>query len=438
MIGSRGVIPAALRAVADEAAATVARDELVRLTARMVDTPSPTGEEETLARLVVTMLSQAGVEADYQPMDTGQGNAIARLRGAGGGANLMLHGPLDTVFGGPDEEDAPFLGTPPRADQRPAAEIADGWIVGAGAHNPKGHAVAAIMAVVALQRIGAPLRGDLVLALGAGGMPTNRRPGVAARRNGHGAGLAFLLEQGIRPDAAIVLKPGVPSWEEVGLAWFRVRVNGLLGYAGTRAVVQHRNPIHEAMRFVAAFERWLPEYSRRNASGLVAPTGSIGAIRGGWPYKPAFIPETCELFVDMRVSPRTDPAEVQAQFADAMTAIARAEKLALDWEMVLAIPGTTTPPGHWVLGSAIRAYETMTGQAYAPPAPGAGATEANILRLWGVPTVRMGLPPPPVPGRYSGRFSTGEVHVESIAALLRGYLYAAVDVCMRPRAEVMG
>lgn len=435
MNGAAGHIPDALRAWAEQAIATVTADELIDLTRRMVDIPSPTGDEQAFAEFAVAAMRQAGLDARYQPIVPGQGNAIGTLRGAGGGASLLIHGPLDTVFGGPEDEDVPFLGVPTRPDQVPRAHVDDGWITGAGAHNPKGHAACAITAAAALERAAAPLKGDLIVGLSAGGMPSNRRPRAASPHDGHGSGLRHMVAHGLRADFGLMAKPGPPSWEEVGLAWFRIRVNGLLGYAGTRHVVKHNNPILEATRLIAGLEAWFPAYTKRNSSGLAAPTGSIGAIRAGWPYKPTFIPQVAELFLDLRISPRTPPEDVRQQFAEAIARIAAEQNIDLDWEMIVAIPGTTTPRDNWIVGSAIRAYEAMTGKAYAPPAPGAGATEANVMRLLGIPTVRMGLPPPAKPGRYSGMFSTGEVHVESLMALTRGYIYAAVDTCLRPRAE---
>ena len=126
----------------------------------------------------------------------------------------------------------------------------DGVVSGLGTHNPKGHGAAVVMAAIALKQAEVPLLGDVVVAFG---MPTDRRPGEAGGRFdvGHGAGCAFMLEQGIRGDFAIVAKPGPVAWQEVGLCWFRIRVKGLLGYAGTRHVVKHLNPIVEATKVIA-------------------------------------------------------------------------------------------------------------------------------------------------------------------------------------------
>ena len=305
-----------LRSWVDKAAATVDGDELLDLTARMVDISSPTGEEREIAEFLADFMAGGGLEAHYQPMDENQGNAVARYRGGGSGPDLMVYAPIDTAFAGDPQEDEPWIDLERRSDQIPEAVVENGVVTGLGAHNPKGHGACAIMAAIALERADIPLKGDVIVGLGAGGMPTNHRTNGTdrARRDiGHGAGCAFMLEQGVRGDFAIVAKPGPVSWEEVGLCWFRIRVKGILGYAGTRHIVKHRNPIIGAAKIIEGLEAWFPEYTARNSSGTVGPQGSIGCIRAGWPNKPTFIPEACDIYLDLRVSPRTDPVDVKRQ-----------------------------------------------------------------------------------------------------------------------------
>ena len=428
-----------VRAIAEAAAGRLRPGETIRLAARMVDIPSPTGEERALAEMLCAFMAENGLEAAYQALDDRQGNAIGRLRGGGGGAELMLYAPIDTAFAGAPHEDGDFLGRPMREDQIPRARLDGDVLIGAGAHNPKGHGAAAVMAAVCLARAGAPLRGDLLVALAGGGMPTNARglDGGGRRRIGHGAGCAFLLEQGNRPDYAIIVKPGPVAWEEVGLCWFKVTVHGLLGYAGTRHVVAHENPILAAAKVIEGLERWFQEYAAANASGTLRPQGSIGCVRAGWPNKPTFIPETCEIFLDLRTTPRIDPADVRRQFAAAIEDIrAAAGGPDLGWDMILAIPGSHTEPSSWIVRSSIRAWEEMTGKPFDAGTQGSGATEANVIRAWGVPTARFGLPPAPAPLPHAGMFSMGEAHAESLDALVRGLIFAAVDTCVRAAGDL--
>ena len=59
---------------------------------------------------------------------------------------------------------------------------------------------------------------------------------------------------------------------------------------------------------------WLPRYVKENTSGQIEPWGWISGVRGGWPDKPAFPTALTEIFLDLRITPRTSPAEVERQF----------------------------------------------------------------------------------------------------------------------------
>jgi acetylornithine deacetylase/succinyl-diaminopimelate desuccinylase-like protein len=268
-------------------------------------------------------------------------------------------------------------------------------------------------------------------------MPTNRRPGLERYNAGQGNGCSFMLEQGNRADFAILAKPGYfVSWEEVGISWFKVQVKGTLNYTGIRHFVPYTNPIVEMTKVIQGLEAWFPEYSARHTSGLVAPQGSIGAIEGGWTFKPAFVPAACNLYVDLRVSPRSDPLQVSYELGQALAQIREANPaLELDYDMILSIPGTHTDPRSWIVQSLMRAWESVEGQPHEARGGASGATDAAILRGRGIPTARLGLPRfPPLP-EFPG-FSMGVVNVEAMQRLTRCLIYAIVDTCTRDRAEV--
>lgn len=411
--------------------------QLAKLDADLVSIPSPTGEERQLAEFIVEHLMAADLDARYQPIDASQGNATGRLPGSGDGASLLLYAPIDTAFAGNQDEDVPWIGATVRKDLRPGSEIQGDFVIGAGAENPKAYATCVIAAAEAVAKVGVPVRGDLLVGLGAGGMPTNRRPGLGRYNAGQGNGCSFMLEQGLRGDFAILAKPGYAvSWEEVGLCWFKVRITGALNYTGIRHKGPYRNPIVAAARVIDGLEAWFPEYSARHTSGLVAPQGSIGAIQGGWTYKPSFVPSACDLYVDIRISPRTDPAQLNYEFGQALATIqADNPGLELQHDMILSIPGTHTDPGCWVIQSLMRGWQSVEGKPHQPILNTSGATDAAILRGRGIPTARLGLPRFEAPPEYPG-FSMGVVSAAAMEKLVRCLVYAIVDTCTRPRAEV--
>ena len=413
---------------------------LAELNRLMVSIPSPTGEEGQLARAMVDVMNKSGVGASYQPMDDNQGNAIGRISGTGAGADLLLYAPLDTAFSTHEEEECPWIGDRLPEEMTTNACVRDGDVVGMGAENPKGYAACVIAAAQALKAAGVPLKGSLLVGLGAGGMPTNRRPTSRKFNAGQGAGCAFMLEQGVRGDFAIIAKPGWSvAWEEVGLCWFKVIVRGDLNYTGVRHVVKGRNPIVHAAKVIGLLEEWFPEYTEKNTSGLVAPQGSINAIQAGWTHKPAFVPAACHFYVDLRISPRVSPMEAKHQFGQAIERIVKANPgLSVEWEMILSIPGSFTDPDNWIVRSCMRAWEFVERKKHSPRNGTSGATDANILRAAGIPTARLGMP------RLKGasetqrsRFSMETCNITGMKQLTKCLVYAAVDTCTRERGEVI-
>ena len=428
------------QAWAEAAWKLITPERLTELVVGMVDIPSPTGEEAELARWLTTTLDHAGLDAHYQAIDDRQGNAVARLRGDGSGEDLLLYAPIDTLTVGDPEEDVPWVGPELRADLRPRAEVHGHHVLGLGASNPKGHGAAVVAAAEAIARARIPLRGDLVVGLGAGGIPTNGRTTRRLTRHntGQGNGCSFLLEQGWWADHALIAKPGwAVSWEEVGLCWFEIRVRGTYTYVGSRHRMPYRNAIAHAATVIDALERWFPEYTARHTDGLVAPQGIVSSVEGGWPRMAAVTPALCRIMVDLRTSPRSTPADVRREFAAAVDAITAAHpEIELDWDMVLSIPGTHTPEDAPVVAAAKAAWEESTGRPHQPIVANSGATDANILRSRGLPTARIGMdrigPDAPLPLDFPSGMNV--VDIREAHRLTRTLVHTAIALCTQERS----
>jgi len=420
--------------------AEVTRDRLREIVVEMTSIASPTGAERPLAEHLVARGRRAGLEATCQVVEAEQANALLRCSGRGDGPDLLLYAPIDTHTVGAEDDDVPWVGAILREDMVSRASVHGDYVVGLGANNPKGHAACIVAAVEAVARARAPLRGALLAGFGSGGMPISPRGGPAGREVGHGSGCAFMLEHGFRGDVAVIAKTGwAVAWEEVGLAWFRLRVHGALNYAGIRHFVRYENPIVRAATVIGELERWFPEYTKANTSGLVAPQGSIGAIAGGWTYKPTFVPAACDLYLDLRLSPRTSVADAQRQFEDAIAGIRqRHPEIPLTWEMLVAVPGTHTDPSSWIVQSCMRGWEDVEGRPHAPRANQSGATDANILRGHGLPTARVGMARVPDDAPMPDDFSKGMnvVSLREMERLTRCLVYVIVDTCLRSRREI--
>jgi acetylornithine deacetylase/succinyl-diaminopimelate desuccinylase-like protein len=417
---------------------TIDHEVLAELCLAMTAIPSPTGHERPLAEWLVGRLSDAGVAAELQTFADGdRANVVARLAGRGDGPSLLLYSAIDTAFPLPPDEagDAPAPGDSPALTA--GAQRTGNWIVGPGAENPKGFATAVIGAFLAVAASGtADLRGDVVLALTAGGMPSLGNPDRPGS-GGLGAGARDFLARNPHPDVAIVAKPGdAVSVEEVGLALFRVRVSGDLGYTGIRHRAPMRNALVDAATLATRLEGWFPTYGAAHATATMTPQGAVTAIAGGWPRHPAFLPAGCDLSVDLRIVPGVTMEQARAVFTAAVMDLSG--DLACDVAVTLlgGIPGASTSRESWIVLAAIAAWEARTGRHHVEATGTSGVTDASILRAAGIPTARIGMPRPADPSP-DPRFTMGVVHVGAIATLSETIVEIALATIGRSREEVM-
>ncbi|MEM1110683.1 MAG: acetylornithine deacetylase [Pseudomonadota bacterium] len=412
---------------------------LQQLLFKLTDIHSPTGDTAEACQFMVDHVGRGGAKAQYLPMSDQSGAGLARLKGSGGGANLLLYAPIDTHLEG-DESDYPWAGPKQTADLKPEALQIDDWVFGLGSSNPK--AMVATLAEIfrCVHEAEIPLKGDLSLGFADGGMPVS----VGKRGNaGMSNGILHLLNRGGSPDYCIVMKPW--NWvyhEEPGMAWFKITVWGTLGYAGVpRDTPGFRSSIVPAARVILALEDWLPQYTDANTSGIVRPDGWISALRAGWPERPAFPSAATEIYFDVRVSPRTPPADVKAQVDAFLSSLAAAhEDLEMEWEMYGSTPGGSTSPDNWIIQSAKRGWESVEGRAYpAEPDLLGGQTDGSLLRALGIPTARMGWPWPAegAPEEVAdGLGGMGATYVPDLIPCAKKILYAIIDTCTRSREEL--
>lgn len=396
---------------------------------------SPTGATREVSEFVAQRMAEIGLKTKLDPMTGISSNVLGEKRGSGGGATLLLYAPIDTHLEG-DESDFPWAGPEQFADLRPEAKMVGDWVYGLGSSNPKAMVASLIEVATALIEADVPLMGDLNVGFADGGMPVT----IPWRDNaGMSHGVHHLLNRGMAPDFAIIMKPW--NWvyhEEPGMGWFKIQVKGTLGYAGVpRGLPEFRSSVVPAATVILQLEQWLIDYAERNRSGDIYPHGWIAGVRGGWPERPAFPTAVTEIFFDVRISPRTTPGEVKAQFAEFMADLKRRfPEIDTDWEMYGSAPGGTTDPSNWIIQSARRGWENIEGKSYSTPDPLGGQTDGAALRRFGVPTARIGWPwpasgsPEPIAEGLGGM---GATYVPDLMPCLEKILYAVIDTLMRPR-----
>jgi acetylornithine deacetylase len=214
----------------------------------LIRIPSVTGSEHDVQRAVARQMDDLSLEVDIWEPDAaelapyaehvgafeslaGRPNVVGRRRGRGGGRSLILNAHIDTVEAGDPAQWSvdPFLG-----------EFKDGRIYGRGSCDMKAGLVAEIMALRALDVVGATLRGDVFLE------------SVISEEDG-GAGTLATILRGYRADAAIITEPtnlAIVSAQGGSLV-FRMTITGRSAHACVRnegvSALEKFLPIHAAI-----------------------------------------------------------------------------------------------------------------------------------------------------------------------------------------------
>lgn len=401
------------------------RERLVRLVMDLVDIPSPTGEEEGMARAVHALLQEAGFDATLQPIGDDRYNAIGRLQGQGGGKSLMFNGHLDTSFG--PEQAHRGIGY-----QCKATLVDDEWIYGMGSFNMKSAMGTYIVASEAIRKAGIKLAGDIVIAGVAGEIeksPVNEYEG--RKYQGYGVGTKYAITHGAVADYCILGEPTnmmlIPR--HCGTTWLKITVPGRLIHTAWSDV--DSNAINKSRKVLNAIHEWIPGYCQRNAVGNFRPRVNVSAIEGGWPWRGARTPDNCCIYMDVRTLPEDLPAAAYTEVRQLVANVVKdnPELEGTKVEIFVSAPGTSIPDDHELVTTIIGAHTEQLGKA---PAMGIETwySDAAHMNRYGIPTVNYGSA-----GRVrsgGGGFSThqGEaVHIGDMLDIIKVYIQVLITLC---------
>ena len=261
------------------------RADLVDFLKRLVQTPSPSSQEEQVVQLVVEELRSLGVEDVH--IDKA-GNVIARL-GCGSGPCLLYDAHLDTVAATQSEwPHDPY-----------EASIDEGILYGLGACDMKGSIAAMVYAAHLLVKSEAELNGSLVLAF------------VVQEEPCEGSALKVLLaEENLQPDWVIL---GEPSDMNImrghrGRVLFKVTVRGESSHSSNPEL--GINAVTAATRMIFGIDMLSVDLPSDPflGTGTIAVThiesqsASLNAI-----------PDICTFYVDRRLTLGETPTRAEAQ-----------------------------------------------------------------------------------------------------------------------------
>jgi acetylornithine deacetylase len=262
------------------AIASIERDQIVRELCHLVSIPSVTGAEDAVQREMAMLMRQIGLDVVLPKTDLGwivsepgyPGTEVERsslpivaghLRGRPG-PRLLLVAHVDVVPPGQLSQwsSDPFVPV-----------VKNGFVYGRGACDMKGGAVALLAALRAVQSVGGPNYGEIILV------------SVPSEEDG-GAGMFAAIKHGYTGDAAVIAEPTSLDIVTVqaGAFTFRLTVPGRAAHGAVRlsgvSALDNLFLLLEALRRNEKernASEWRPEL---RALDLPYPT-SIGRIRGG-------------------------------------------------------------------------------------------------------------------------------------------------------------
>lgn len=410
--------------------------KLVDLTKKFVNISSSVGNEKEIALCFANELQSLGMRVRLQEVELDRYNVIGELKGSGNGAALMFCGHFDTSTTG---KEGLFGGK-----LIPDAYIEDGWIYGLGVSNMKNALAAYISAVDAVLKADAKLKGDLIISGVVGETeraPTDQYKGREYR--GGGAGARYMMNHGVVADYCII---GEPTGMRLAL--------GCTGYIfakiSTLGVPQHTwskeygiDAIEKMVAVREALKNWEEIYKLKYKHPLMTPRIGIGAIEGGYPFKPSICPAAiCNLYVDIRTIPGVNPMEIRQELESLLSGLSEKDP-ELKWELELyyASDGYEISKDEYLVSAISNAYREVCNKEipYADPARYNVSCDGIVLAGYGVPTITFGAGGV----RQSGVFSNYDVQkgesvsIENLKRCTAIYALAAMDICGKDRSQVV-
>jgi acetylornithine deacetylase len=408
--------------------AHVDQRELIDLASALIRIPSFKTEETPVARFLAGFFGPRGYEVELQEIEPGRFQTVATLPGTGGGASLMLNGHIDINALTRRWRRDPW--TPSLEGDR---------LYGHGVQNMKGGLASIIMAAEAVRRSGARLAGDLVVAC------------VAGETQG-GEGTHYLMEHGLRTDAAVVAEPfGADHLVTVhsGIVHLAIHTYGVTGHIGRLEGTV--NAIHSMTAVVEALRRVqfrhtprpdLPAFPRLNVGGILGGRGADYVL-----VEPPYVPDVCTIIVDVHFVPGQTVESIVADIRRTLDRLTVRER-ELRYEIEVPPPAFfkgrrrlvmdpfDMPVDAPIVQAVARSYRAVTGQE--PKAIGTVLPHSysadDTCHLWkaGIPCLLYG----PATLRGNADEDDACVLVSEMEKVTRVLAATAVDVCRRTPAEL--
>lgn len=412
-----------MESVAKQLVTNIDRKALVDLACDLIRIPSPRAEETAVARWLAQYFAERGYDVDLQEVEPGRFQAIAMLRGIGGGKKLMLNGHLDND---------PLSYGWKRDPWTPSVE--GDLLYGAGSWNMKCGVATMIAVAETIRQSGVKLKGDLVLAC------------VAGELQG-GLGTVHMLQSGVCVDMAVVLEPyGIENLVTTNAGATEMAIS-TIGYSRHIGAMEHAiDAIDAMMKVIPAIKGVQFRHSPRPDMPAL-PRLSVGCIIGGRGRDhdlrgPNWTCDYCTILVDIRFLPGQTAEGIEEEIRAAIDSL-KASHPKLKYEIEHPpharyrayrrwMPPMDVAHDEYVVQSVSRHYTALTGKK--PKTIGTllplsyASNDTGHLQKAGIPCVVYG------PGGGNGNAEEPDhyVDINEMVCCAQVLTLVALDVCNLP------
>ena len=372
------------------------------------DTRNPPGNEALGVLLLGTVLDAEGIPWTEYPLDGYRSSLVARLEGSSDEPALCLMSHIDVVDAEPEHWSVDPL----------SGVIRDGQLYGRGVLDMKGMGILELQTLVWLQRLGVPLRRDVMLIAVAGEEVNGEGMRDLAEDHWDAIGCGHMINEGGLGLVEGSLFDGVEthaiSIAEKGVAWIRVHATGRAGHGSTPYPGEAPDRLQRAMAALAAYKpkpRLHPAFydffkqqgrvkggltgavlrSRLLVDLLVRPrlmklpatraaiTNTIHLTGVSGAQEPNVVPSAVWAQYDCRLLPGVRPEEMLALFERLLDGVE-----GLELELVYSEIGNGSPWDDPVYGAIARYAVEGRPSAAAGPVVSTGFTDSMFARPLGV------------------------------------------------------
>lgn len=345
------------------------RDEAIRCFQEVVQTPSVTGDETAVSKVISRWIEKCGLSVSVHEAVAGRPNLLAEWKGSRPGKRFVFNGHMD-VFP-PDAKDPGPYGPW-------AGKVIDGYLYGRGAADMKGGDCGALMAVIFLKRMGYDPKGSVLLSY------------MCDEENGGGLGVKYMVSQGlIQGDFGICM--------ECTRGKLLVTHGGILrGNCTYTSEPRHtsvrypgENALQKAARAILELYRINDRLAEVKPANFDQPCLSITTMTAG--TAPNVHPAKATFSIDRRLVPGENHEEALKEITDVLDRLKENDP-AYEYELEITSdrPFLDVPETDPFIATVSGSYEQIMGKPVEIYRRAGGSDAANIQQATGMPIPNFG------------------------------------------------